>query len=150
MKIAISMSEPELEADIEPRFGRCPYFIRVDPETMEFEAIKNSSAGASGGAGVSAAQMISGQGVEAVLTGRCGPNALEVLTAARIKVITGVYGKARDAIEAYKSGKFQTSTGPNTDAKTGISINNNPGVGAGPGRGMGRGRSMGRRGNTQG
>ena len=80
MKIAVSATGPDMDAEVDPRFGRCQYFIIVDPETMEFEAVDNESAMASGGAGISAAQMIAGKGVEAVLTGNCGPNAYQVLS----------------------------------------------------------------------
>jgi predicted Fe-Mo cluster-binding NifX family protein len=102
MKIAVSATGPSLDAEVDPRFGRCQYFIIVDPETMQFEAVENSSAMASGGAGISAAQMIAGKGVEAVLTGNCGPNAYQVLSPAGIKVISGVSGKVQDAIQGYK------------------------------------------------
>ncbi|MFC2038149.1 NifB/NifX family molybdenum-iron cluster-binding protein [Chloroflexota bacterium] len=154
MKIAISMKSPDLEGEIEPRFGRCRYFITVNPETLEFKVISNSSADASGGAGVSSAQMISERGVEAVLTGSCGPNAHEVLSAAGIKIITGVSGKVRDAIEAYKSGKYQSSTEPNADAKAGVNTSattrRGMGLRRGMGQGMGRGRGMNRSSNTTG
>ena len=127
MKIAITANSPALDAGIDPRFGRSQYFIIVDPETMQFEALENSGARAGGGAGISTAQMIAGKGVEVVLTGNCGPNAYEVLSAAGIKVVTGVAGKVQDAIQGYKSGKFQASSQPNV-----------------PGHfGMGRGRGMG-------
>ena len=138
MKIAVSAIAPGLDAEVDPRFGRCQYFIIVDPETMQFEAIENSSAMASGGAGISAAQMITGKGVEAVLTGNCGPNAYQVLSAAGIKVITGVAGKVEDAIGGYKSGKYQPSSQPN------VAPNFGAGLGRGGGRGMGQ--RMGRRG----
>jgi predicted Fe-Mo cluster-binding NifX family protein len=131
MKVAITATGPTLDADIDPRFGRCQYFIIVDPETMQFEALENSGAMAGGGAGVSTAQMIASKGVEAVLTGNCGPNAYQVLSAAGIKVITGVTGKVQDAIQGYKSGKFQASSQPNVGDHFGM------------GRGMGRGRGMG-------
>src|SRR4030042_208433 len=97
MKIAITANCPALDADIDPRFGRCQYFIIIDPETMQFEALENSGAMAGGGAGISTAQMIAGRGVEAVLTGNCGPTAYEVLAAAGIKVVTSVSGKGRQA-----------------------------------------------------
>ena len=110
MKIAISATAPNLDAEVDPRFGRCQYFIIVDPETMQFEAVENSSAMASGGAGISAAQMIAGKGVQVVLTGNCGPNAYQVLSADGIQVITGVSGKVKDAVQSYKSGKFQADS----------------------------------------
>jgi predicted Fe-Mo cluster-binding NifX family protein len=133
MKIAISAMGATLDAEIDPRFGRCQYFIIVDPDTMNFEVVDNSSGMGSGGAGISTAQLIAGKGVEAVLTGNCGPNAYQVLSAAGIKVITGVSGKVKDAIQSYKSGKLQTSSQPNVAGHFGM------GRGGGMGRGMRRG-----------
>ncbi|MFC1874019.1 NifB/NifX family molybdenum-iron cluster-binding protein [Chloroflexota bacterium] len=128
MKIAITATTASLDADIDPRFGRCQYFVIADPDTMEFEALENSGAMAGGGAGTSTAQMITGKGVEAVLTGNCGPNAYHVLSTASIKVITGVSGSVRDAIQSYKSGKLQASSQPNAPDHFGM----------GRDRGMGR------------
>ena len=137
MKVAISATAPSLDADIDPRFGRCQYFIIIDPETMGFEALENSNAMAAGGAGISTAQMIAGKGVQVVLTGNCGPNAYQTLSAAGVQVITGVVGRIRDAAEAYKAGKLQASAEPSVDAHFGM------GGGMGMGRGMGRGMGMG-------
>ena len=141
MRIAISATDPTLDAEVDPRFGRCQYFIIVDPETMEFEALENSSAMAAGGAGISTSQMIAGRGVEAVPTGNCGPNAYQVLSAAGLRVITGVSEKVQDAIQAYKSGQFQATSQPTVDAHFGMGAT--PGMGAGTGFGMGGG-GMGR------
>ena len=145
MKIAISATGSTLDAKVDPRFGRCQYFIIADPETMEFEAINNSSAMAAGGAGISAAQMIAGKGVEAVLTGNCGPNAYQVLSSAGIRVITGVSGMIKDVIEGYRTGKFKESSQPNAPAHFGTGAVPGTGRGMGMGRGMrrGMGRGMG-------
>ena len=97
MRIAVSTSEPTLDAEVDPRFGRCRYFIIVDTDSMEFETVENSGALAGGGAGIATAQVIVDKGIEAVLTGNCGPNAFQVLSAAEIKVVTGVSGKVRAA-----------------------------------------------------
>jgi predicted Fe-Mo cluster-binding NifX family protein len=113
MNIAVSATGPGLDAAVDPRFGRCGYFIIADVETMQCEAIENSSALASGGAGISAAQMIAGRGVDAVLTGNCGPNAFQVLYAAGIKVVTGVSGTVQDAIQSYKTGLLLPTSQPN-------------------------------------
>ena len=126
MTIAISATKPTLDAEVEPRFGRCPYFVIVDPETMQYEAMDNVSAGASGGAGISAAQMLAGKGVNAILTGNCGPNAYQVLSAVGIKVFTGASGRLRDAIESYKAGRLQAISQPTVRGHAGI------------GKGMGR------------
>ncbi|MDD5499079.1 MAG: NifB/NifX family molybdenum-iron cluster-binding protein, partial [Dehalococcoidales bacterium] len=106
MKIAISASSPSLDSEVNPRFGRCKMFIIANPESMDFETIDNAGESAGGGAGIATAQMITQKGVEAVITGNCGPNAHKVLTAAGIKIITGANGTVREAIEDYKSGKF--------------------------------------------
>lgn len=135
MRIAVSATAPSLDAEVDPRFGRCQYFVIVDPETMEFEALDNGNAMASGGAGISTAQMIADKGVEVVLTGNCGPNAHQTLSAAGIKVITGVGGKIRDATEAYKAGKLLANPQP--------SVGSHYGMGRGMGRGMRMGMGMG-------
>ena len=124
MKIAITATAASLDADIDPRFGRCQYFIIADPDTMEFESLENSGAMAGGGVGIATAQTIAGKGIEAVLTGNCGPNAYQVLAAAGIKVITGVSGKVRQAIEDYKSDKLKASSQPNVPGHFGIGRRN--------------------------
>ncbi len=113
MKIAISSAGKTLDAQVDPRFGRCAYFIVVDTETMQFEAVDNANAAAGGGAGIATAQMIAGKGVEAVLSGNCGPNAYEVLSKADIKVISGVSGVIKDVVENYRNGKYEASNKPN-------------------------------------
>ena len=130
MKIAISATGPTLDDKVDPRFGRCQCFIIIDPETMEFEAVDNSSGMAAAGAGISTAQMIANRGVQAVLTGNCGPNAYQVLSSAGIKVITGASGKIADAVQGYQAGKFQANSQPNVPGHFGI------GSGMGMGAGM--------------
>jgi predicted Fe-Mo cluster-binding NifX family protein len=131
MKIAISATAPNLDALVDPRFGRAPYFVIADTDSMQFEAIENSSAVASGGAGISTAQMIADKAVQAVLTGSCGPNAYEVLSAAGVRVITGVSGTVRDAILSFKQGGLTPISAPDAPPHFGM--------GGGFGRGMGRG-----------
>lgn len=104
MKIAVSAAGGSLDAEVEPRFGRCAYFVIVEAETMRMEAPENPGAAASGGAGPQAAQTLKQRGVDVVLTGQVGPNAQEALDAAGIKVVTGVSGKVRAAVEAHQAG----------------------------------------------
>ena len=143
MKIAISANGSTLDAEVDPRFGRCQYFIIADPETMEFEAVDNSSAMAAGGAGISAAQAIASKGVQAALTGNCGPNAYGVLSSAGIQVITGISGRIKDAIEGYRSGKYKPGAQANVPDHFGMGAAGG-GSGFGRGGGMGMGRGMGR------
>jgi predicted Fe-Mo cluster-binding NifX family protein len=120
MKIAISSTGSTLESEVDPRFGRCQYFIVVDPETMVFEAVNNTSAAAASGAGISAAKVITDKKVRAVLTGNCGPNAFEVLSSVGTDVITGVSGKIKDVIEGYQSGQYQASVQASVPGHSGM------------------------------
>jgi len=132
MKVAISATGTSLDAEIDPRFGRCQYIVVVDTDTMEYEATENTNIMASGGAGISTAQTVASTGAQVVLTGNCGPNAYQTLSAAGIQVITGVSGSIKQAIEDYKAGKFKATSGPSTGAHSGMG----GGMGSG-GRGMG-------------
>ncbi|MGB9629317.1 MAG: NifB/NifX family molybdenum-iron cluster-binding protein [Thermodesulfobacteriota bacterium] len=111
MKIAVSSAGKNLDSQIDQRFGRCQYFIFVDPETMEFEAFENEGLTASGGAGVQAAQFIVQKGAKALVTGNLGPNAASALSASGIKVHLVSGGTIREVIEAFRLGKLQEATG---------------------------------------
>jgi len=133
MKIGISSTGKDLDAQVDSRFGRCRYFLIVDTDTMSFEYISNESAMASGGAGIQAAQSVAKAGVEAVITGNMGPNAFQTLSAAGIKVVTGVSGTVKDAVEKYKKGELKETTAPSVGSHFGM---------GGSGRGFGRGREI--------
>ena len=68
-----------MDSTVDPRFGRCQYFIMVDTETMAAAPIQNTGAAASGGAGMQAAQLVQDEGASCVITGNVGPNAMNVL-----------------------------------------------------------------------
>lgn len=131
MKIAIAASGKDLDSQADSRFGRCPYFLIVDSETEEFEAIENTAGQAFRGAGISAAQMIVNKGVGAVIAGNFGPNAVNVLSSSGIKIFGGVAGiTVKEALEQYKKGELKETTAATTPA----------GMGVGRGGGWGRGR----------
>jgi predicted Fe-Mo cluster-binding NifX family protein len=112
MKLAVSSSGPGLDDHVDERFGRCPCFVIVDPETMAHSSLDNSGADATSGAGVRAAQTLSDQGVEAVITGTCGPHAFEALRAAGIPVYGGATGTIRDAVAAMRDGELEVTSRP--------------------------------------
>jgi predicted Fe-Mo cluster-binding NifX family protein len=114
MKIAVSADGRDLEAQVDPRFGRAPYFLLVDPETLTFEVIVNQpSLEAAQGAGVQAAALVARHRPAAVFTGHCGPKAFQTLQAAGIQVIVGVEGPVREAVQNYRAGKLKPARGPN-------------------------------------
>ncbi len=111
MKICVTASSGSLDAQVDPRFGRCQYFLIVDSDTMDFEAMPNMSANTMGGAGIQAAQAVANKGVKVVITGNVGPNAIQTLSAAGIKVITGDFGIVKEVIKMYKSGQLKETSG---------------------------------------
>jgi predicted Fe-Mo cluster-binding NifX family protein len=143
MKLAFSSTGTSIDDQIDPRFGRCRYFVIVDSETMDFESFENMAAGASGGAGISAAQAVIDRGAQVVLTGSVGPNADQALSAANVEYITGVSGTIRDAVNAYKSGNLQSSGSGQFPVGSGSGMGVGMGRGMGMGRGGGRGRGQG-------
>lgn len=116
MKIAVTSKGTTLDAEIDPRFGRAPYLLIVDSDSLAVEVLDNSeNVNAFKGAGIQAASNISKKGAHVLLTGFCGPNAFKTLQAAGIKVVQDVKGKAREAVEAYRDGKLSLSDAPNVE-----------------------------------
>lgn len=138
MKIAVTSTGPTLDDNVEARFGRCPYFLIIDTDTMQLEPIENPNIVLGGGAGIQSAQLMSEKGITTVLTGNCGPNAFNVFGQAGIQVIVGVSGLVRNAVEQFKTGALASASEPNVASHFGM------GGGGGMGRGMGRGGGMGR------
>ena len=139
MKIGISSAGEDLNSGLDPRFGRCAYFLVVNPDDMSFEVFPNESAVLGGGAGIQSAQFLASKGVDAVITGNCGPNAVQTLSAAGVELFTGQTGTVREVVERFKKGNLSPANEATVDSHFGMA----PGAGAGPG-GMGGGRGMGR------
>ena len=143
MKIVVSAQGDTLDAPASPVFGRCPIYIFVDTESMQFEAVPNPAMNQGGGAGIQAAQFVVERGAQAVLSGNLGPNAFEVLRAAGIPSYLVPEGTVRQAVEAFKAGGAQPMGGANVDAHAGMGGAAGMGMGRGMGGGMGMGRGMG-------
>jgi len=152
VKICVSSSGTDLDAPVNPRFGRCNYFMMVDSDSMEFTSIPNEGMMASGGAGIRAAQTVVSNNAEVVITGSVGPNAMPALQDAGVEILTGTFSSVRDAIESYKKGALKTIDSPGP-AHRGMGVGRGAmGNGAGPmtgggygaGGGYGRGRGGGR------
>lgn len=164
MKVAISSMGKDLGSQIAPRFGRCPHFLIVEADSMSYEVLDNENATLAGGAGIQAAQLVASNGVDVVITGNCGPNAVRALSAGGVKVIVGQTGSVNQAIQDYKKGILKTTTeptvsdhygmGPDTarvfspTQSSAMSTGRGTGAGRGMGRGCGRKRGMGRSRNS--
>lgn len=129
MRICVTAFSDKPDAAVDPRFGRCRYFVILDPETMSYDVVENAGLNATGGAGIQAAQTIVNKKVDVVITGNIGPNAFNVLSAAGIKTVTGVSGTVKDVVERYQRGELRET--------------NNATVGGHFGMGRGGGRRRG-------
>ena len=146
MKIAVSSSGKDLNSQIDPRFGRCAFFLIVETDDMNFEIFDNESLALGGGAGIQAAQFVASKGAGAVLTGNCGPNAVQTLGASHVEVFVGQSGTVIEAIERFKRGEITSTKAANVADHYGMGGGGGMGRGMGMGRGggMGRGQGMGR------
>ncbi len=120
MKVCITATGQTLDSQIDPRFGRCAYFIFADTETGQFEAVVNPASAATGGAGVQAGQLVAGKDVQSVISGNVGPNAFQALQAADIEIIIGISGTVAEALEKYKQGTLPKTEKPNVNRKFGM------------------------------
>ena len=134
MKIAISSMGTDLDAQIDPRFGRCAYFIIVNTNDMSFEVIDNESIASGGGAGIESARLVASKGARVTVSGNVGPNAVRALSAAGIEIYLANTGIIREVIEKYNRGYLDLVQLPNVPERRGSvgrTVNS---------RGMGMGR----------
>ena len=117
MKIAITSQGQDLNSQIDPRFGRAAYILIVDTDSHGLEVIDNSpNINAFKGAGIQAAATISKSGVDALLTGFCGPNAFKTLQAAGVKVVNDVTGTVQDAVDLFDEGNLTCADSANVES----------------------------------
>jgi predicted Fe-Mo cluster-binding NifX family protein len=139
MKVAVSSSGKDLNSQVDPRFGRCAYFLIVETDDMSFEVFDNESGALGGGAGIQSAQFVASKGAKAVITGSCGPNAVSTLDAAGIQIFLGSTGTVKEVLNNFKSGNLTPAKTPNVQDHNGLA----GGTGDNRIMGMGRGRGMG-------
>ncbi|MCK9586342.1 MAG: NifB/NifX family molybdenum-iron cluster-binding protein [Methanothrix soehngenii] len=152
MKVCVTAGASGLDAPMDPRFGRGPFFVIVDTDSMSENSIANTLVNATSGAGIQAAQEIARQGATALITGNVGPNAMQTLSAAKIDVYQyqGA-GSVRDVVEKFKRGELTKIADASVSAHAGMGAGGQGGQGIGRGGGAGRGGGQGRgRGGGQG
>ena len=162
MRIAVSSKGMDLSSQIDPRFGRCAYFLIVETNDLSFEAFENENIALGGGAGIQSAQLVASKDTKVVITGNCGPNAVKTLEAAGVQLFVGSSGTVKNGIERFKNNELRpikeanvsdhfgmkgeyTPSQPQVDnVEIGQPSRRGMGMGMGGGRGMGRGMGMGR------
>ncbi len=109
MKVAISSIGKGIDSNVSTVFGRAPYFVIVEidgKKIVKVESMENASSGQSGGAGISAAQLIAEKGANALITGNVGPRASDVLRQFNIEVYKGD-GLVKEAVQKFIDGKLE-------------------------------------------
>ena len=116
MRVAVTCQEENLDAEVDPRFGRAPKFLVIDTDTLSFDVVENKQTlDLPQGAGIQAAQNVLAYHPDAVLTGNCGPKAFRVLRSAGVDVVVGVKGTIRDAVQAYTAGEYTAADRANVE-----------------------------------
>jgi predicted Fe-Mo cluster-binding NifX family protein len=108
--ICITASGRTLESPANPSFGRTPYFLFIDPDTLEVTPVENTPG--AHGAGVQAAQIVANEKASVVITGSVGPNAYQGLSAAGIEIYVGAKGTAKQALDDYRAGRLSRTEAP--------------------------------------
>jgi predicted Fe-Mo cluster-binding NifX family protein len=111
MKIAFTTSGNDMAAPMDPRFGRAARFLIFDAGTGGFVLIDNAGIDAAQGAGLKAAETIVKAGATVLVTGECGPKALNVLKQAGVKVYTAKAVSVSEALEDFRAGRLSEVTG---------------------------------------
>lgn len=119
MKIAVTSTGQTLEAAIDSRFGRCPYYMLVDSETLEQSAMENPNQNI-GGAGIQSAQLLLDMDVQVVITGSCGPNAFQILQTADVPVYLASECTVQEAVQQFKDGNLSAAASHNAESHSGM------------------------------
>ncbi|MHA1688761.1 MAG: NifB/NifX family molybdenum-iron cluster-binding protein [Promethearchaeota archaeon] len=143
-----SFGQGGLNEYVNPRFGRCASFTFVEiieNEIKSVKAVPNQAAGAMGGAGIQAAQLVGNYGATDVIVGFLGPNAAQGLMSLNLNLYQAPQQQitVKEAIDLYIQGKLPKIGGSNVGAHYGMGAGG--GFGMGGGRGMGGGGGRGRR-----
>lgn len=112
MKLCVTSTDSRIESKVDERFGRAPYFMIVDTDTMSAEPVQNEAVTAEQGAGIKAAQIICNKGADAVLTGFLGPKAFNALVSSKIKIFENASSAdtVREAVEKFKTGAYNETS----------------------------------------
>ncbi len=116
MKIALTTSGTSIDDTLESRFGRSPKFIIYDTDSRASEVLDNNvNMNAAQGAGIQSAMNVIKAGVQAVITGHCGPKAFNLLKNAGIAVYLVESIPLSKAIELFQSNSLRKQEAADVD-----------------------------------
>jgi predicted Fe-Mo cluster-binding NifX family protein len=108
VKIAVSSTGAELASLVDPRFGRCRYYMIIDPQSYEFEAVENTGSRMQWVTrGTATGNLVAGHKVGAVITGHIGRKATGILKEAHVRIYTGAKGTVKQVVDKFNEGKLE-------------------------------------------
>jgi len=120
MKVAITSKGKTLDSEVETRFSRSPFFVFVNTATGGLNALKNPGASAKDAACVDAVRFLVGQGVQVVLTGNVGHNALITMEDTDIRIYLGATGSVRETLVRFNKRKLRRAREPSVGFQHGL------------------------------
>lgn len=101
MKICITSKGPSLDSPFEEHFARAPYFLFYDTRTGTVDAVRNGFIVSTTRLGQNAVRLLKMNGLEAVITGKIGENACDLLMGAGISIrMSTAKGTVKDVLDA--------------------------------------------------
>ena len=87
MRIVITSTGNSLESTIDPRFGRCAYFVVYDTESKSVEFLPNPNIEVEEGAGPASVQIVASRNVNKIVSGEFGMKIKSLLDSLKIQMI---------------------------------------------------------------
>lgn len=114
MIIACCVENPVPETPLDSRFGRANWFAILDEDSGTIrEFVKNDAKDEPSGAGSLAVQILSGLGVEVIISPDVGPKAHQALRLCRIRAFDqGSLASIPEAVSAWKAGELPEILAP--------------------------------------
>lgn len=108
MKIAVTSTGQKLDDPVGTRPDKCSHWLVVDTVSMEYDAMPNPLVKLGGpAAGRFLAMLLQECMVKFILAGGCGCEQLEGLGKNGMRVLLGVKGSVREAVEKFSQNYFQ-------------------------------------------
>ncbi len=107
MKIAFATSGNDMTSPMDPRFGRAARFLVYDTDQKNFVVIDNDNVDATQGAGIKAAETIVKAGAKTLVTGDCGPKAVNALKQANVAIYSCKGTTVQNALDLFLANKLQ-------------------------------------------
>ena len=102
--VAVAAQRPQITSEVCSRFGQSPYFMIVDVRSNHIKSVLRSDPHQTG---YDLANKLTKLKVNVVIVGKIGPNALEALHAAELRMIQGFSGTVEEALTQFEAGDLR-------------------------------------------